>query len=196
MFNLKEGQLTIFLVNLIALIVFTIHFMNMENYEFLLYVGVIIFFFVVILATNHKVYYPNMVLWGLTLWSLLHMGGGGLYFNGVRLYEIILIPITETMFRYDQFVHIIGFGVATFVMYAILQPILKPNLKTWTSVGIITVMAGLGVGGLNEIIEFITDLLVPQSGVGGYLNMALDMVADLIGAIIAWIIIYYKGGKI
>jgi putative membrane protein len=188
---LKKGQLPILLVNACALVVFTMLFISRKNYEFLLYVGVIIFFLVVILSTNNRVNYPNSILWGLTLWALLHMAGGGLYLNGVKLYEIILIPISDRydIFRYDQFVHIVGFGVATLVMYQLLKPLLKPDFRRWTALSIVVVMAGLGVGALNEIIEFAATVLVPETGVGGYTNTSLDLVSDLIGAVLAMIIV-------
>ncbi len=38
---------------------------------------------------------------------------------------------------------------------------------------------------LNEIIEFITTVIVPESGVGGYENTSLDLVSNLLGAIVA-----------
>lgn len=188
---LKKGQLPILIINACGLLAFTFLFASRKNYEFLLYIGVIIFFLVLILATNKKVDYPNSVLWGLTAWAYLHMGGGGLYIRGVKLYEIILIPISEKyhIFRYDQFVHIIGFGVATVVMYFLLKPLLVPDLKRWTALSIVVVMAGLGVGALNEIVEFTATVIVPETGVGGYVNTSLDLVSDLIGAIIAVIII-------
>jgi uncharacterized membrane protein YjdF len=188
---LKKGQLPILAVNAVALALFTVLFASRKNYEFLLYIGVIVFFLVVILGTNRRVHYPNSVLWGLTAWALLHMAGGGLYFRGVKFYEIILIPISNTynILRYDQFVHIIGFGVATLVMYFLLKPMLRDDLNRWVALSIVIVMAGLGVGALNEIIEFLATVLVPETGVGGYVNTALDLVSDLIGAICAMLLI-------
>ena len=188
---LKKGQLPIFIVNAVALVVFTILFASRKNYEFLLYIGVIIFFLALILGTNKRVDYPNGVLWGLTAWALLHMSGGGLYVGKIKLYEIILIPVSEKyhIFRYDQFVHIVGFGVATLVMYYLLKPLLRPGLDRWIALSIVVVMAGLGVGALNEIIEFAATVLVPETGVGGYINTSLDLVSDLVGAVIAVIII-------
>ena len=53
------------------------------------------------------------------------------------------------------------------------------------SLSIVIAMAGLGVGGLNEIIEFIATVVMPETGVGGYMNTALDLVADLVGAVLA-----------
>jgi uncharacterized membrane protein YjdF len=101
---------------------------------------------------------------------------------------LILIPITENIFKYDQFVHIIGFGVATLIMFEILKPKLKP-IEYWTAISIVVVMAGLGVGAVSEIIEYLATLLVPETGVGGYDNTLLDLISDLIGALFALLII-------
>lgn len=197
---LKRGQLLIFIVNLIYLVFFGFLFLSRKNYEFIGYIGVIIFFLVLILLTNKKVDYPNFVLWGLTIWGIMHMLGGGLLLkNGtMKLYTIIIVPISKAynIFRYDQLVHIIGFGVATLLMYILIKPLLKPNLKKWTAISIVVVMAGLGVGAVNEIVEFITTFFVAETGVGGYVNNSLDLVADLIGAILAMIFIKIKKGSI
>jgi uncharacterized membrane protein YjdF len=182
---LKKEQWKILYINIIALIFFTFLFLSKENYEFLLYIGVIIFFLFVILLTNKKVNYPNSVLWGLTLWSIMHMSGGGLYLGGKKIYELMLIPIVGepyNIFKYDQLVHMIGFGVATLIMFYILKPHLQKNIKGWVAISIVIVMAGLGVGAFNEIIEFLATVLVPETGVGGYHNTSLDLVANLIGA--------------
>ncbi len=177
--------------NCCALFLFSAHFLIERNYEFIIYVGVILFFVMVVIITNGKVRYPNAVLWGLTLWAVLHMAGGSLYINNVKLYEMMILPLSQTypVLRYDQLVHITGFGAATLTLFYILKPLLRPELKTWTAVSVIVFAAGLGVGALNEIIEFVTSCIVPESGVGGYLNSSLDLVADFIGALLALIII-------
>ena len=192
MLNLKKGQKPIFLVLLISLIYFAYHYLGRLNYEFIMYLGVIIVFFVLILATNKKVNYSNTVLWGLVLWALLHLSGGAFFPKGTLLYSTILIPISESygIFRYDQFVHIIGFAVATLLAYDLLKPHL--NKSSSIPIGIVVVMAGLGFGAINEIIEFAATVILPQTGVGGYINTSLDLVADLIGAVLAWIYIKLK----
>ena len=43
----------------------------------------------------------------------------------------------------------------------------------------------MGVGALNEIIEFIAVLSVPDNNVGGYYNTVLDIVFNTIGALFA-----------
>ncbi len=191
---IRKGQLPIFIANLLILAGFASYYISRLNYEFILYIGVIIFFIAAIIATNHKIYYPNFVLWGLTLWALMHMAGGSLHINGVLLYRIMIVRLSETIpaFRFDQLVHIIGFGVATMTLYYVLKPLLRPDSKSIWALSIILVCAGLGIGSLNEIIEFIATLLAPRTGVGGYLNTALDLCANLIGAVIAVTVIMLK----
>lgn len=196
---LKKGQLLILLTNLIALLFFIVVFIKRENYEFMIYIGVIIFFLLLIFFTNKKVNYPNSVLWGLTVWSILHMIGGGIYVGGKKIYEFMIFNLVGEpyhIFKYDQFVHVVGFYVATLVMYYLLKPLLKEGVRKWTALSIVVVMAGLGAGALNEIIEFSATVILPETGVGGYTNTALDLVADLIGAIIAIIQIRLLNNKL
>lgn len=200
MIFLRRGQFHILIFNLVYLVLSLFIFLSRKNYEFIMYVGVIIILLFVIILTNKRVYYPNVVLWLLSLWGVLHMLGGGLLLkNGtMRLYELILIPISSeySVFKYDQFVHIIGFGVATLLMYVLLGSYLPKKITKWTSIGIVVIMAGLGVGALNEIVEFIATTLVPETGVGGYTNTSLDLVSDLFGAVFTFIYIKIKKGKI
>ena len=77
-------------------------------------------------------------------------------------------------------------------MNLILKPLLKTDLNKWISLSIIIVMAGLGVGALNEIIEFMATVLIPQTGVGGYINTSLDLVADLFGSLGALVYLWIK----
>lgn len=186
---LRKGQLPILVANVCALIAFTVFVVSRGSYGLLSYVGVIGFFFILILATNRKVAYPNSVLWGLTLWVLLHLLGGSVPVNETTLYATILIPLSKTypVFRYDQFVHMIGIGVATLVMYHLLQPLLKPELQRWKARFVVVAMAGMGVGAMNELIEFVATQVAPKTGVGGYTNTCLDLAANLVGVILALI---------
>jgi putative membrane protein len=189
--EIRKGQLPILIFNLLVLTVFSFHFISKKNHEFILYIGVIIFFLGVFILTNSRVYFPNVLFWGLSIWALMHLAGGAIYINGDKLYELILIPLSENhpVFRYDQLVHIIGFAIATIVMFYVLKPLLRENLNGWIALSIVVVAAGLGVGAFNEIVEFMATVLVPETGVGGYLNTSLDLVADFIGALVAIIII-------
>jgi glucan phosphoethanolaminetransferase (alkaline phosphatase superfamily) len=194
--TLRKEQVPILLVNLFILAYFMVIFALKANYEFIIYVGVIAFFFLVILLTNNRVHYPTIVLWGLTLWAFMHMAGGGIFVNGQRMYEMMILNIAPAyeFFRYDQLVHLIGFGVATLFSYYLVKPLLNIKIakKRWFVLSIVVVMAGLGIGAFNEIVEFIVSIVTDNSGVGGYVNTSMDLVMDLIGGIIAMIIIKKK----
>lgn len=195
MLGLKKGQLPILITNVALLIFFSFLALKKQNYEFVIYILVIVGFLGLIIFTNKKSSLPNWLLWGLTLWALLHMMGGLVYLNGTRLYEIILINLVNRgelqIFRYDQFVHIVGFGVATLVGYTLLEKYL--NEKTnWKVVSVLVVLIGMGIGAFNEIVEFLTVVIVPATGVGGYENTMMDIISNTIGAIIAVIIMTIK----
>lgn len=187
------------IVNVGVIALFSFFFLQQQNYEFLIYVGVVILFFIILLLTDRKVAYPLDLLWGLSIWAFMHVAGGGLFFKGIKLYETMLITFSESynIFRYDQLVHIFGFMVATYLMYVLLKPLLKKGEKLgWVRLGIVVVMAGLGVGAFNEIVEFTLTVILPETGVGGYINTSLDLVADLIGALLAlWYIRILRRGR-
>jgi hypothetical protein len=189
--EIRKGQLPILVFHLCVLVGFSACFLAQKNFEFIFYVGVIVFFLMVFILTNSRVYYPNALLWSLSIWALMHLSGGAVYVNEAKLYDMILIPLSGRypIFRYDQLVHIIGFATATVVMFYVLKPMLRSDLKGWFALSIVTVAAGLGVGAFNEIVEFIATGLMSETNVGGYLNNSLDLAADFIGALIAMMII-------
>jgi len=194
MSNVKKYKLLLF-INIILLMIFSCIFIYRKNLEFLIYVGVIIFFLFVIWFTRNKVNYPSIVLWGLTFWAFFHMVGGGIYLNGKKVYQLMLWPIIGEPYyilKYDQFVHFFGFGVATLIMFYLIKPyLIKENIGK-VALSVVIIMAGLGVGAFNEIVEFITTVIVPESGVGGYENTSLDLVSNLLGAMVAMIYILKK----
>lgn len=184
-------------ISTLSIIGFTISFLARENYEFLIYIGVIMFFFFLILLTDPVVKFSKTALWGTTIWSLLHMSGGGVPIGEGRLYDVILLPISKSyeILKYDQFAHFIGFAVATLLMYELLMPVLRADHKHWVRLSIIVVMAGLGVGALNEIVEFGATVITPETGVGGYINTSLDLVFDLLGAMAMMAYIVWRDRK-
>jgi len=183
----RKGQLPILVVIVVSLTVFATVVVLRGSYGLLSYVGLILLVLLVILASDKKISYPNGLLLGLTLWAILHMLGGGVRIGATTLYATILIPLSRTypILRYDQFVHIIGFGVATLLMHHLLKPLLKPDPTRWKALYLVVGMAGMGVGALNELIEFAATQLTSETGVGGYMNTCLDLVANMIGAILA-----------
>lgn len=198
--NMKKQHLILLIVNLALILGFGALYIARMNYEFIIYVGVIIFFLILIGLTIRKVDYTLGALVGLTVWSALHLAGGIVPVGEGRLYDTILIPLSNTLpiLRYDQFVHIWGFGASTLVVYCLLSRSVRKPIEHPIALGIVIVMGGLGIGAFNEILEFGVSTAVPESGVGGYVNTSLDLCADLIGAVVGLIYVrvrYWGSGS-
>ncbi len=88
------------------------------------------------------------------------------------------------LIRFDRLVHAFGFGLATLVCGKVLHHWL-PDQRVTLGPLVITLLAGLGVGALNEIVEFFATLLLPDTNVGGYVNTGWDLVFDLVGGLVA-----------
>ena len=114
------------------------------------------------------------------------MLGGSAYISGTRLYDIILIPIIDDPFfilKYDQFVHAFCYVAFSILIYYILKSHFKPNQER--VLVIFAILAASGVGLLNEVLEFGMVIFAGAAeAVGGYYNTALDLVFNVIGAII------------
>ncbi len=192
----RRGEISLAIFTLAYLIAFTLYFIRTGNKEFLLYVGVVVVVFVLMIATLHRTKFSYSVLAGMSLWGLFHMAGGGLVVNGEVLYALHLIPIVdlgEEMFilKFDQAVHFWGFGVATLLAYDLLRHYLNDR-SNYAVVYPLLVLVGMGLGSLNEIVEFFAVLAFPETGVGGYGNTSLDMVFNSLGAMAAVVIIHFQ----
>jgi len=172
------------------------------NGEFLFYIAVMAVLLSVMIVVHRRVHLSGWALWGLSVWGLLHMAGGLLPvpeswpINGTKrvLYSWWLIP---ERLKYDHVVHAFGFGLTTLVCWEGLRSIIasftvKPVRPTF---GMLTLAAaaGMGFGALNEVVEFVATLLVPETNVGGYINTGWDLVANLVGCTIAGVVIWGLG---
>lgn len=167
------------------------------NYEFLLYVLVMFVAGAGIAILHARVGLTTGALWCLSVWGLLHMLGGLVVVpeswpvNGPNrvLYSWWLIP---ERLKYDHLVHAYGFGVATWVAWQGMVGLVRRGggrLRPTFGGLVLAAAAGLGFGALNEIIEFAVTLLVPETNVGGYINTGWDLVSNLVGALVAVILI-------
>ncbi len=192
--RLTGGEKAIAVFSLIYITAFAAYYVRIANAEFIWYLLVLAGFFALIFTTIRRSRFDYLTLFGLSLWGLLHLAGGGIEVNGAVLYKLHLVPIIGSgelyILKYDQAVHFFGFAVATLVVYHLLRPYL--NEKTnWLVVYPLIIAAGMGFGALNEIVEFVAVLVVPNTGVGGYTNTALDLVFNALGAISAAIFIRF-----
>ena len=171
------------------------------NGEFLFYIGAMVVLLAVVAAAHRRVGFTAGVLWGLSIWGLVHMAGGivpvpaSWPINGeVRvLYSWWIIP---DRLKYDQVVHAYGFGVTTFVCWQGLQAILRdvgePAIRPTLGMLTLCTAASLGFGALNEVIEFAATRIMTDTNVGDYTNTGWDLVSNSVGAIAAAVVIRIK----
>ena len=181
--------LSFFLAGLLTLL--TIIF---QNYEFLLYAITVIFLIVILYKTDQYFNYKLLGLWLFNIWLILHVLGGLASYQGVRLYDLMLLNLVGDPYhilKYDQFVHFYCYVVMGILMWSVVQKIMKQNASN-AVVCIVTILAASSLGAVNEIIEFFAFVMIGTEGVGGYINTAIDLVANLLGAIVGTLYMYAK----
>lgn len=180
--RLNRLERTVLIVTIIYLVPFTALALTHSNYEFLLYALIVLIVLAWIVWKQPAVKFEPAILWGLSIWGVLHMAGGNVRVGNGVLYEVQLVPV---VLRYDQLVHAFGFGIAALVCHHLLRPSLRENADRWPTLAVLIVLMGSGVGAINEIVEYIAVLVMPETGVGGYDNTMQDLVFNLIGGIAA-----------
>lgn len=180
-----------------ALIFFTLAYLGVcsvmavrqGNNEFVGYAGAMVVFIAVVLALHTKARFSNTALWLLSAWGLLHMLGGTVPIPE-RLadtesghFVLYALRIHPSLPRYDQVVHAFGFFSATVACWEACRSIL--GLRPSLALSVAAALMGMGLGALNEVLEFFITLTVPDNGVGGYVNTGWDLVSNTIGAITA-----------
>jgi len=191
--KLKPREYPVAIFTTVYVLAFTVWFLMSGNYEFVVYVITMFILITLIGRSLRSVEYPVSMLWALSAWGLLHMAGGGVPVAGSVLYSLQLFPITPAdgemqLLKYDQIVHAYGFGVTAWVLWYLMKRHFPMLMGTKTSL-LYPALAAMGLGTVNEIIEFIAVLSVPETNVGGYFNTALDLVFNALGAAIAMTII-------
>lgn len=158
------------------------------NREFLVYAGVMAVLIALVAATRTRAAYPVPMLWALSAWGLMHMAGGNLVVRGDVLYNLTLWHLSGTgewtILKYDQAVHAWGFGVTAWLLWHLLVTS-HPQTRNSRIATVYPVLAAMGLGALNEMIEFSAVAMTPDTNVGGYVNNALDLVFNAAGAVIA-----------
>lgn len=157
------------------------------NSEFMIYLFLLIFLSGVILKIHRRVGFPQLLLWAFSLWGLAHMMGGTFIVASTRdiLYNYWLLP---DFVRYDQLVHAGGFGVTAWACWLCLKAIQPETLPTAGPLSL-ALFASLGLGALNETIEFLLTLILPETNVGSFSNLGWDLVFNLLGGLAAITII-------
>ncbi|MFW6060472.1 MAG: DUF2238 domain-containing protein, partial [Phycisphaeraceae bacterium] len=174
------------------------------NLEFVFYLVVMVVLALAVAVLHMRVHLSTLAIWALAIWGALHMAGGlvpvpadwPIHGDTRVLYSWWIVPAGEEggYFKYDHLVHAYGFAVATWVCWEALRAataLQRPGL----GVAILCGLGGLGLGAMNEVIEFAATRLVPETNVGGYVNTGWDLVANTAGAAFAIALIWTIGGR-
>ena len=195
---LTRSQLQVGIFSATHLILGGVYFLQDLNFEFVIYIGVIVAVFVLLFGTLRVTKFPTYILWLISIWGLLHILGGSVSTPDGVLFAYRIYPFVDYggefyILKYDQLVHAYLYGVVTLVFLHILT-------KTFLAKGPVSlmfltaIMASMGVSAMNEIMEFLIAISLERNGVGGYENAMLDLIFNFLGAVlaIAGLLLYRK----
>lgn len=161
------------------------------NFEFVLYAGSLLVIGAAVLVLHLRVRLHAAAIWALVAWSVLHMAGGLVQVDaevGV-LYNLWLLP---GWLKYDQAVHAFGFGLCTSLCWQALSVRLdRPQASL--GIALLCALGGMGLGAVNEVLEFVAVLTIPDTNVGGYENTGWDLVFNAGGAFTVGAVLWWRG---
>ena len=195
---IKRSEWVLILFNLLYIVAFTIYYVAKQNYEFMVYIGVLVLLFALVFAIQRRVKFPILILWMLSVWGLLHMLGGGVHLaDGTVLYRWVPVELYQgidsefVLLKFDQILHFYIYFVMSFVLAHLVRNKMRGMKPIY--VGIFVALASMGLSVINELIEFGAVLFLGKTGVGGYYNTLLDLLFNTIGAVVgAWVSLLIK----
>lgn len=188
----ERRKITILYIATIAYFLLSAFFyLNKGNYEFIYYIGLMVITISYFYFKHEDFKFTFEIYVGLSIIGFLHALGGILHFNGLRLYDIHFWK-----FGYDNFVHFIASLIMTLIAYNLIKPNLKEDFlkKPW-KLGFFIVVIAIGLGVFVEIGELIAVIFLhAEQAVGDYLNNALDLVFNLLGALagVIYLFLWHK----
>jgi len=189
----KKKILIIGMVFIIISLFFLALSLISDNNEFTYYNFTILAGFVVFVIFYDRIHLEISMLVGLLAIGLLHLAGGNLTIDGTILYQTSFYNIP-----YDKIVHFFASFVITLIAYNFIEETLsKKDRRRTFLVGFIILMIGVGLGTIVEIIEYLSTIIFKETIVGDYINNASDLVANLLGVILALVfsLTHFKKGK-
>jgi predicted membrane protein DUF2238 len=171
---------------LVAIVGWTVYGLATEAPNTLAYLVTVVALVAGVAAVHARVGFSRPVLWVCWAWLFAHLAGGLVPWGDGVLYNA---GVGEFL-RYDKVVHAIGFGAATVACWQALQAT-TPSVRATTGVAVLVALMGMGVGALNEVVEFFASRAF-ASNVGGYLNTGWDLVANLLGCAVAATIVWRR----
>ncbi len=186
---MRKSHIYVILFNLLYLVPFTLYYLNLKNYEFLIYISVIVLLGAIIGLNLNRSKLDNLVLWLLSIWGLVHLVGGGVRINGNTVYSLRLIDIIDKggqfyILKMDQLIHFYGFLVSAILVYQLLKSTGSIASKSPKLMIFLSWIGSMGLGAMNEVVEFIAFVVLSNTGVGDLYNTGLDLIFNMLGALL------------
>lgn len=165
-----------------------IYFLQDLNFEFVIYVGVIIALFAGVFGTLKATQFPTWMLWMFSFWGLLHVLGGAIATPDGVLFAYKIYPFLDLwgdfyILKYDQVVHFYLYMLVAMMAYHVLS--FRFNIpRNSFLLALVAVLVSVWVSSLNEIMEFLIAVSLEENGVWGYENAMLDLIFNLFGAVV------------
>jgi hypothetical protein len=195
MFNKKNEIVDlkwIFVIIILLLLVLSFVNYQQKTFEFLSYNLMIIIAMGIFYFYFHHIKLPQMIILSLFLMILFSQLGSNIYLNGSALWDYKF-----GIMRYDNFVHAINGFMLVFISYNFIAHHLDKGMrKRPVYLALLLILVTLGLGSIWETIEFGEVTFIKNTFVGDYVNNALDLFFNTIGAVIGAISLsIYKNKK-
>ena len=181
-----ENIFSIYL-SFVVLIAFMIYAAIIKNVEFFYYGLIIIPSLFFVFSIRKKIKLKSKYVTYLSLAAILNFIGGLVRINGVRLYDISIFFL-----GYDYIVHFLFSFIMVFIIYGLFGHYFKfPKKFQKIYMFIILTFLVAGMSTIVEMLELIGVIYLNSPGVGGYVNNSLDLIFNLLGAIVASLVIVF-----
>ncbi len=172
--------------SLIYILFYSIYTFLKKDYEFLFSSLLLLTIIFILCVFRKRINLTPIVGLGMVIVGIIHTLGGQMYINNTRLYDIWFI---HGIIKYDNISHFIGAFVATYFSRDIIYTRWKEK-KDLVYVYIIFIM-GFGILSFGELFELNSVILLGATDkIGDYLNNALDLFFNFLGALTATLLIF------
>ncbi|MFH1769420.1 MAG: hypothetical protein ABH833_02000 [Parcubacteria group bacterium] len=179
------GYITFIYLSVFAVI--TLWTGNAEFFFYTLALGAFVYIFLHYQPRVYMNYYlPQRAVTSLSILGFLALGGGVISVHGDTLMNLVLIP---NILKYQDVLHMMFMFVNVIISYTFLKPYMLHQRLLDTRLGrtmfyVMMILIVSGVGAVIEVVEFFAATFL-DAPVGSYTSNALDLLFNLVGAVIA-----------